>query len=312
LETLVSYLSEWTNLPGEEDPQTKKDTAGPSNSKEQGSGEPMEDAHVQYLRNIGQTVATLLDPLGIDVDIEVRSKNKDDKTGSAQKECNKKDGKDGSEEKNTSPMEVDDKQDKEANAARSERGTPESEGWTVVNDTAASRVVNDTTANHVVNDTTASHVVNDTSANQSNVTPNPTAVAANVPGPETGAVPKPSATAAVPVTPTFSNNGIYPNAYALPHHGPLQPVQAPFFPNPQRMPFPSPQPMAFPATSVPNPFPRQEFIQHPHLKPHIADAVNQMMSMGFSNDGGWLTQLLVSKDGNIDKALDVLQPVKRS
>jgi len=104
---------------------------------------------------------------GIDVDIEVRSKNKDDKTGSAQKECNKKDGKDGSEEKNTSPMEVDDKQDKEANAARSERGTPESEGWTVVNDTAASHVVNDTTANHVVNDTTASHVVNDTSANQS-------------------------------------------------------------------------------------------------------------------------------------------------
>jgi hypothetical protein len=64
LETLVSYLSEWTNLPGEEDPQTKKHTAGPSSSKEQGSGEPMEDTHVQYLRNIGQTVATLLDPLG--------------------------------------------------------------------------------------------------------------------------------------------------------------------------------------------------------------------------------------------------------
>jgi sequestosome 1 len=46
-------------------------------------------------------------------------------------------------------------------------------------------------------------------------------------------------------------------------------------------------------------------------EPHIADAVNQMMSMGFSNDGGWLTQLLVSKDGDIDKALDVLQPVKK-
>jgi hypothetical protein len=97
---------------------------------------------------------------GIDVDIEVRSKNKDDKAGSAQKECNKKDGKNGSEEKNTSPMEVDDKHDNEANAARSERETPESEGWTVVNDTAASRVVNDTTANHVVNDTSANQSMN--------------------------------------------------------------------------------------------------------------------------------------------------------
>ena len=64
LETLATYLSEWTNLPGEEDPQTKKDTTGPSSSKEQESGEPMEDVHVQYLRKIGQTVATLLDPLG--------------------------------------------------------------------------------------------------------------------------------------------------------------------------------------------------------------------------------------------------------
>jgi sequestosome 1 len=47
-------------------------------------------------------------------------------------------------------------------------------------------------------------------------------------------------------------------------------------------------------------------------EPHIAEAVNHMMSMGFSNDGGWLTQLLESKNGDIEKALDVLQPVKKS
>jgi hypothetical protein len=104
---------------------------------------------------------------GIDVDIEVRSKNKDDKTDRAQRECNKKDEKNGSEEKNTSPMEVDDKHGNEANAARSERETPESEGWTVVNDTAASHVVNDTSASYVENDTSASSVESDTSANQS-------------------------------------------------------------------------------------------------------------------------------------------------
>jgi len=81
---------------------------------------------------------------GIDVDIEVRSKNKDDKKGNAQKECDNKDGKNVSEE-HTSAMEVDDKQsneanadkqNNEANAARSERESPEAEGWTVVNDAA--------------------------------------------------------------------------------------------------------------------------------------------------------------------------------
>jgi hypothetical protein len=99
-----------------------------------------------------------------------------------------------------------------------------------------------------------------------NFTPNPSPVAAMVPGQETGAVPKQSATAAVPVAPLFSNSSIYPNAYALPHHGPLQPVQAPFFPNPV--------PMPFRPTSVPNAFPRQEFMHHhPVRKYCITDCV---------------------------------------
>ncbi|XP_020281549.1 protein ref(2)P isoform X2 [Pseudomyrmex gracilis] len=47
-----------------------------------------------------------------------------------------------------------------------------------------------------------------------------------------------------------------------------------------------------------------------HPNPKIQRAVETMINMGFSNEGGWLTHLLVSKDGDIGKALDVLQPVR--
>jgi hypothetical protein len=70
------------------------------------------------------------------VDIEVRTRNKDEKAGDAKEDTdNKKDGKnDVSGEQQANAMEVDDKHEKEANAsaARSERGSPEAEGWMVV------------------------------------------------------------------------------------------------------------------------------------------------------------------------------------
>lgn len=73
---------------------------------------------------------------GIDVDIEVRTKNKDEKTGDAQKECNSKDGKKSVSQEQTDAMEVDNRHEKEtiASAGRSERESPETEGWTVVNE----------------------------------------------------------------------------------------------------------------------------------------------------------------------------------
>jgi hypothetical protein len=64
LEALAAYLNEWKNIPGEEEPQDKKDAANTSSSGKQKPQEQQEDIHVQYLRNIGQTVASVLDPLG--------------------------------------------------------------------------------------------------------------------------------------------------------------------------------------------------------------------------------------------------------
>ncbi|XP_052892710.1 protein ref(2)P [Anopheles moucheti] len=41
-------------------------------------------------------------------------------------------------------------------------------------------------------------------------------------------------------------------------------------------------------------------------RPHVNHAIHTMMTMGFSNHNGWLTQLLESLNGDIPKALDML------
>ncbi|XP_065357454.1 protein ref(2)P [Calliphora vicina] len=48
-----------------------------------------------------------------------------------------------------------------------------------------------------------------------------------------------------------------------------------------------------------------------HVDQRINNAVHAMMSMGFSNEGAWLTQLLENVNGNISEALDLMSVAQR-
>ncbi|XP_030044472.1 sequestosome-1-like isoform X1 [Microcaecilia unicolor] len=59
----------------------------------------------------------------------------------------------------------------------------------------------------------------------------------------------------------------------------------------------------------------REAAVYPHLPPEadprLIESLSQMLSMGFSDEGGWLTRLLQEKNCNIGEALDAIQYSKR-
>ena len=193
----------------------------------EGSGE-------EYLQRVGDFVAAALDPLGIDVQVDVE-------TPGGQRTTVKPSAKTDKTEE--------DKQDKAASPEAVKEGSPSSsddEEWTVLSDKKPE----------------AEAVQIPIQVLEKEVAP----VYPTLPAEE-------STTTSTPRNTTTSANETQDQGAAAPASAP-------------------------PATAV-------------HPDPRIQVALQAMMNMGFSNDGGWLANLLEAKDGDIGKVLDILQPVKK-
>lgn len=191
----------------------------------------------EYLRQVGEAVATMLDPLGVDVQVDVEHAGQ--RKSCRPKQCNrankkKTDKSSSSEEtsgaKDSSPEPTSEKQQTAADLS--------GEDWTIINEKSASP--------------------------SAPTPPETTKEVTSVPETASTAINESSAATTTEATRAVSQN-MYPDL-------PTQP---------------------------PNPNPR------------VTRALELMMSMGFTNDGGWLTQLLEAKNGDIGATLDVLQPIRK-
>ncbi|XP_071440623.1 sequestosome-1-like isoform X3 [Hetaerina americana] len=175
--------------------------------------DPKDDGHVTYLKTIGETVASLLDPLGIDVNIEVETKKKEDLKGETKEEGS------GQEKTiNNDEKPVENPQEASGCSSKPEIPVANSEGIrseVEVKDSKKEKGESDTDEWTVINEDTL--------------------------------------------------------------------IKAE----------------------------KIETAEDGSSGPHINHSLALMTAMGFKNEGGWLTSLLEAVNGDVSKALDILQPVKK-
>ncbi|KAM3926048.1 sequestosome-1 isoform 2-T2 [Leptodactylus fuscus] len=226
----------------------------PTSSQEGESGnasQPSRDPNVAFLQNVGESVAAMLSPLGIDVDIDVEHGGKRSKVSPPQP---------GSEAKESQPSSTSSTQNPQSDTNRSE------EELAPMDTDNIAKQMEDVHINSNTQSNTGEH-----SGSASGGDDDWTHVSPKEVDPSTGEL-----QSLLLETDTPS---------------PLDPSRAPHAPTGLR-----------------------EAALYPHLPaeadPRLIETLSQMLSMGFTDEGGWLTRLLEAKQYDIGSALDAMHSVR--
>ncbi|XP_073342897.1 sequestosome-1 [Pagrus major] len=235
----------------DQDQDQDPDQTGSSRPAADGSAPSASQANVDFLKNIGEGVAAMLSPLGIDVDIDVEHE--------------------GHRTKVTPPSQSGGvEEDMETGGASSEGGA--SEGSKVCKDS----------------DEEWTHL------SPREVDPSTGELQSLQPGDENQDQGPPSGQQGPP-------SG---------QQGPPSGQQGP--PSGQQGP---PSGQQGPPSEQQGPTGLREAALYPHLPqeadPRLVESLSLMLSMGFTDEGGWLTRLLQAKDFDIGAALDAIQYAKQ-
>lgn len=265
--------------PGQAQPE-----AGPQNTSAESAtstGEQAQDANFDFLKNVGESVAAMLSPLGIEVDIDVEHGGKRSKVTLSQQPG----AEDSPQSMNTEPSwegtnaqpgfqnassqhEPQDK-DSQPNSSLGERGGLNQEDTLETEDSISERI------QHI-----ALH------------SPKPLE-------PELGESSSPNASGDDDWT-HLSSKEVDPSTGELQSLRQAESEEACSLDPTQACSPPKEAPTGLREAAI-----------YPHLPPEadprLIESLSQMLSMGFSDEGGWLTRLLQAKQCDIGSALDAIQ-----
>ncbi|KAM4678500.1 sequestosome-1 isoform 2-T2 [Discoglossus pictus] len=234
-------------------PTTQQNPSAPEESAPSDASQPSQDP-VTFLKNVGESVAAMLSPLGIDVDIDVEHGGKRSKVSASQ-----------SEDTESQPSSTASFQNPQANDKNMEQ-----ESSLMETDQIAKRMKD------IALNSTQDNEPGESSSNASGGDDDWTHVSPKEVDPSTGEL-----------------QSLQLLDTDVP--SPLDPAKAS-------------------TSSTHAPTGLREAALYPHLPaeadPRLIESLSQMLSMGFTDEGGWLTRLLEAKQYDIGCALDTMQSVR--